>query len=73
MFSFKDWTNDSSLVVKRKVGLFPEFISKNDMFYKLVKPGPENDGNTIQCLEIVFNSFVFVSEKILKDQLGDGK
>lgn len=43
------------------------------MFYKLVKPGPENDGNTIQCLEIVFNSFVFVSEKILKDQLGDGK
>ena len=43
------------------------------MFYKLVKPGPENDGNTIQCLEIVFNSFVLVSEKNLIDQLGDGK
>ena len=43
------------------------------MFSKLVKPGPENDGNTIQCLEIVFNSSIFVSEKMVKDQLGDGK
>ena len=69
MFSFKDWTNDSSLVVKRKVGLFPEFISKNDMFSKLVEPDPEIDDSTIQYFEIIFNSFIVVSERMLKDHL----
>ena len=27
---FKNWANDSSLFVKGQVGLFPEFISKDD-------------------------------------------
>ena len=71
--SFKDWANDSSLFVKGQVGLFPEFISKDDMFSKLVEPDPEIDDSTIHCLEIIFNSFVVVSERMLKDHLEDGK
>ena len=62
----------SSLFVKGQVGLFPEFISKDDMFSKLVEPDPEIDDSTIQCLELIFNSFVVVSERMLKD-LEDGK
>ena len=31
----------TSLFVRRQVGLFPGFISKDNMFSKLVEPGPE--------------------------------
>ena len=70
---FKNWANDSSLFVKGQVGLFPEFISKDDQFSKLVKTDQEIDDSTIQCLEIIFNSFAVVLEKMLKDHLEDGK
>ena len=70
--SFNDWANDS-LFVKGQVGHFPELISKDDMFSKLVEPDPEIDDSTIQCLEIIFNSFIAVSERMLKDHLEDGK
>ena len=50
--SFNDWANDS-LFVKGQVGHFPELISKDDMFSKLVEPDPEIDDSTIQCLEII--------------------
>ena len=43
------------------------------MFSKLVEPDPEIDDSTIQCLEIIFNSFIAVSERMLKDHLEDGK
>ena len=39
--SLKDWANDSSLFVKGQIELFPEFISKGDMFSKLVESDPE--------------------------------
>ena len=71
--SLKDWANESSLFVKGQVELFPEFISKDDMFSKLVESDPEINDSTIQCLEIIFNSFVVVSGKMQKDYLEDSK
>ena len=71
--SLKDWANDSSLFVKGQIELFPEFISKGDMFSKLVESDPEINDSTIQCLEIIFNSFVVVPGKMQKDYLKDRK
>lgn len=73
--SFKDWVNNSSLFVKRQVGRIPELTwdSKDDMFSNLTQPDPEMDDNTTQNLEIIFNSFVVVSERMLKGHLQDGK
>lgn len=73
--SFKDWVNNSSLFVKRQVGSIPELTwdSKGDMFSNLNEPDPEMDDNTTQNLEIIFNSFVVVSERMLKGHLQDGK
>ena len=64
VFSLKDWANESPLFVKGQVELFPEFISKDDMFSKLVESDPEINDSSIQCLEIIFNSFVVVSGKM---------
>ena len=73
--SFKDWVNNSSLFVKRQVGRIPELTwdSKDDMFSNLTQPDPEMDDNTTQNLEIIFNYFVVVSERMLKGHLQDGK
>ena len=43
------------------------------MFSKLVEPDSEIDDSTVQCLEIIFSSFVVVLERMLKDHLEDGK
>lgn len=43
------------------------------MFSNLNEPDPEMDDNTTQNLEIIFNSFVVVSERMLKGHLQDGK
>lgn len=43
------------------------------MFSNLNEPDPEMDDNTTQNLEIIFNSFVAVSERMLKGHLQDGK
>ena len=71
--SFIEWANDTSLFVKGEVGLFPEFISKDCLFNELIKPDPEIDESTLQLLEIMLNSFVVVSKRMLTDHLSGGK
>ena len=59
-------------LVKGEVGLFPEFISKDCLFNELIKPDPDIDESTVQLLEIMFNSFVFVSKRMPTNRLSGG-
>ena len=71
--SFQNWASDSSVFVKGEVSLFDELVHRDEIFCKLVAPDPELDDSTIQLLEIIFNSFVVVSNRMLKDHLIGGK
>ena len=43
------------------------------MYFKLVKPNKGTDSTTIQCLDIMFSGFVFVSSRMFKDNIEGGK
>ena len=43
------------------------------MFFKLAEANSDIDAGTMQCLEIILGSFVYISSKMLKDHLKDGK
>ena len=48
-------------------------MHKDDQYNMLVQPNEEIDQSTIQCLELIFGSFIVVSNRMLKDHLKGGK
>ena len=66
---FEKLSDNASNFVKGEKSFFPEFVHKDNIYFKLVKQNEIMDKPTIQCLEIVFSFFVRVSEQMLKDHL----
>ena len=59
---FGKWCDNASNFVKGEESLFPEFVHKDNVYFKLVEQNEIMDKSTIQCLEIIFGSFVRVSK-----------
>ena len=70
---FEKWASDCTLFVKGEESLFPELVHKDDQYNMLLQPNEEIDQSTIQCLELIFGSFIVVSNQMLKDHLKGGK
>ena len=73
LVSFEKWASDCTLFVKGEESLFPELVHKDDQYNMLLQPNEEIDQSTIQCLELIFGSFIVVSNQMLKDHLKGGK
>ena len=51
---FEKWCDNASNFVKGEESLFPEFVHKDDIHFKLVEQNEIVDKPTIQCVEIWF-------------------
>ena len=70
---FQKWAADSYLFMKGEESLFPDLVHKDEQYFKLIEPSNHLDKSTKQCLEIIFSSFVVVSNHMLKHHLKGGK
>ena len=55
---FEKWASDCTLFVKGEESLFPEPVHKDDQFNMLVQPNEKIHQSCIQCLELIFGSFL---------------
>ena len=70
---FENCAKDSSRFLKGEDLLFPNLVNKDEIFNNLISPHPDIDESSIQCLEIIFGSFVVISKRMLSDHLDGGK
>lgn len=72
---FEKWNTDSTEVLTGKARLFEndDIDTEDEIFVKLVEPSEFWDGMTKQCLELIFESFLVKTNKMLSDHLKGGK
>ena len=59
---FEKWSDNASNFVKVEEFLFPEFVHKGEIYFKLVEQNEIMDKPTIRCLEILVLLSKFLSE-----------
>ena len=71
---FEEWANDSTPIITGNAVLFDDIEVKKDACYqKLIEESPIWDPMTKQALELIFGSFVVVTNRMLTDHLEGGK